>query len=202
MSEVNPFRRLRSVLLAPDQGEGGDPLALALVEAGRGDDAAFGEVFDLASPLVHGIVLRVVRDPAMAEEVTQEVFLELWRLAPRYETGRGSAKSWIATMAHRRAVDRVRSEQARRTRDERDAARTPRPFDHVVDDVTDRLDHGRLERAIESLSDTQWEAVRMAYYDGRTYREVATLLDVPEGTVKTRIRDGLIKLRDHFGVTP
>lgn len=203
MSDVNPFRRLRAV---PD----GDPpvddplreIDVALGRAGRGDEAAFAELYDRTSRLVYGIVVKVVRDPAMAEEVTQEVYLELWRLAPRYEPGRGSARSWIATIAHRRAVDRVRSEQARRDRDQRDAERTVRPYDEVSERVVDDLDEGRLRRALEALSETQWEAVRLAYYGGMTYREVAVLLEVPEGTIKTRIRDGLIKLRDHFEVTP
>ena len=178
-----------------------EALGLALAAAGRGDEAAFSQVYDLTSAMVHGIVLKVVRDPAMAEEVTQDVYLELWRLAPRYDAGRGSARSWVATMAHRRAVDRVRSEQARRDRDRAEGEKAARPFDQVAEEVTDRLDHGRLQRALRGLSDTQWEAVKLAYYGGKTYREVAVLLEVPEGTAKTRIRDGLIKLRDEFGVT-
>ena len=122
MNDVNPFHRLRAVPTAPDADQPEDPLAVALVAAGRGDDRAFAELYDLAAPLVHGIVLRVVPGPGDGRGgATQEVFVELWRLAPRYEAGRGSARAWIATMAHRRAVDRVRSEQARRNRDERDA---------------------------------------------------------------------------------
>jgi RNA polymerase sigma-70 factor (ECF subfamily) len=137
----------------------------------------------------------------MAEEVAQEVYIEVWRLAPRYDSDRGSARGWIATIAHRRAIDRVRSEQARRNRDEREGERVVRSFDQVADEVTDRSDCSRLRQAMSGLSDTQAEAVRLAYYEGKTYREVAILLDVPVGTAKTRIRDGLIKLRDEFGVT-
>lgn len=201
MTEVNPFRRLRAVGAAPVGDDPEQALGLALGRSGRGDEAAFTEVYDLTAPMVHGIVVQVVRDPAMAEEVTQEVFLELWRLAPRYEAGRGSARGWIATMAHRRAVDRVRSEQARRDRDEREGEKVVRAFDQVADEVTDRLDRSRLEQALAGLSEAQAEAVRLAYYGGKTYREVAILLAVPEGTAKTRIRDGLIKLRDEFEVT-
>lgn len=200
MTEANPFRPLRAVPQgrAPDVAGSIDG---AVRRAGRGDGSAFGELYDLTSRLVFGVVVQVVRDPAMAEEVAQEVYLELWRLAPRFDPGRGSARAWIAAIAHRRAVDRVRAEQARRDRDRRDAERTVRPFDEVAERVTDDLDRTRLQRALGTLSRPQWEAVRLAYYGGMTYREVAVLLQVPEGTVKTRIRDGLIKLRDHLGVT-
>ena len=194
MPEVNPLRRRRS---APEPDGG---LEALLQRAGRGDEAAFGEFYDQASATVHGIVLRVVRDPSMAEEVTQETFVELWRLAPRYDHSRGSAKSWAATVAHRRAVDRVRSEQASRRRDASDGRKRVRAFDSVAEDVIDKLDEARVRRALETLSPTQREAVTLAYYGGHTYREVAVLLEVPEGTVKTRIRDGLIKLRDQIGV--
>ena len=201
MNKANPLRRLRAVADGSGAADPDRALGSALVATGRGDEAAFSQVYDLTSAMVHGIVLKVIRDPAMAEEVTQDVYLELWRLAPRYDAGRGSARSWVATMAHRRAVDRVRAEQARRDRDRAEGEKAARPFDAVAEEVTDRLDHGRLQRALRGLSETQWEAVKLAYYGGKTYREVAVLLEVPEGTAKTRIRDGLIKLRDEFGVT-
>lgn len=171
-----------------------------LLRAARGDEAAFGRFYDLTASVVHGVVLRVVRDPSIAEEVTQDVYVELWRLAPRFDADRGSARSWAATVAHRRAVDRVRSEQARRDRESADATLRAVPVDSVSEEVDDRLDRSRVRRALDSLSDTQRQAVTLAYYGGHTYREVAALLDVPEGTIKTRIRDGLIKLRDQFGV--
>lgn len=172
-----------------------------LSAAGRGNEAAFSEFYDMTASLIYGVVLKVVRDPSMAEEITQETFVEIWRLAPRYDTTRGTAKSWCATIAHRRAVDRVRSEQARRNREERDHdRRVDTGHDTTSANVIDRLDHVRVRNALESLSETQREAVTIAYYQGRTYREVAALLDIPEGTAKTRIRDGLIRLRDHLGV--
>ena len=213
MADVNPLRRLRAVPDGPaeERGRSGPPpvdarvevddVAAALLDAGRGDEAAFGRFYDLTSRLVHGTVLRVVRDPSMADEITQEVYLELWRLAPRYDPGRGTATGWAATVAHRRAVDRVRSEQSRRNREEADAHRRDIPYDGVVEAVVDRFDESRVRRALATLSPVQRDAVTLAYYGGNTYREVAALLDVPEGTVKTRIRDGLIKLRDQFGVT-
>lgn len=173
----------------------------ALLRSGRGDEAAFAEFYDSAAGFVYGIVLKVIKDPAMSEEVSQEVFLDLWKLAPRFEPSKGSVKGWVSTIAHRKAVDRVRSEQSRRNRDEQDLRDRPRDYDVVVETVTQRMEYGDVAVALETLTDTQREAVTLAYYGGHTYREVAAMLAVPEGTIKTRIRDGLIKLRDQFGVT-
>ena len=177
-----------------------DPVADSLRRAGRGDEAAFAEFYGHVSSLVYGSVLKILRDPAMSEEVTQEVFVELWRLAPRFDGARGSARSWAATIAHRRAVDRVRSEQSSRNREMAESRRAERRRDDVADEVVDRLDRIRVVDALDELTEAQREAVTLAYYGGHTYREVAVLLGVPEGTVKTRIRDGLIKLRDLMGV--
>ncbi len=199
MDGVNPFRRLRAVPDAVAPGDGADEL---MSRVARGDQDAFSALYDLVAPRVHATVLRVLRDPAMSEEVTQEVMVELWRLAPRYEARRGGVRTWAATIAHRRAVDRVRSVQSSRSRDERDAvltAATHPGSDEVAEVVEDRIDRERVSRAMESLTTTQRESIEMAYWSGYTYREVAAVLDVPEGTVKTRIRDGLIRLRDHLG---
>lgn len=198
LTTVNPFARLRAV----SSDEPADPIGAALRAAGQGDEAAFAEFYDLTSALVYGIVVKVVRDPAISEEVTQEVFVEIWRLAPRFDERLGSPKSWAATIAHRRAVDRVRSEQSSRGRDQREYDQRAAPADVVSEEVIDLLDRSRVERALADLSDIQREAVTLAYYGGHTYREVAILLDVPEGTVKTRIRDGLGRLRDQLGVEP
>lgn len=174
-----------------------------MVRVARGDRSAFAELYDQLAPRVHAVVLAVVRDPSQAEEVTQEVMVELWRLAPRFDAARGSAASWAATVAHRRAVDRVRSTQASRDRDRRDArVRTAAaPHDDVVEQVEDRVDRERVAGALRTLTDTQRESIELAYFSGYTYREVAAVLDVAEGTVKTRIRDGLIRLRDALEVT-
>ena len=188
-------RRLRSVPI------GATPTDELLVRAGRGDEAAFAEVYDQLAGLVHGTVRRVLRDPAQSEEVTQEVFLELWRLAPRFDPAQGSARSWAATMAHRRAVDRVRAEEASRSRDQSDARSRRAATPDISEEIIDMTDRREVADALDGLTDTQREAVTLAYYGGHTYREVAALLDVPEGTVKTRIRDGLIRLRDRLGVT-
>ena len=177
-----------------------DPIGELLRRAGRGDQSAFAELYDALSPLVYGVVLKVVRDPSQAEEVAQEVFVELWRLAARFDGTKGSAKTWAATLAHRRAIDRVRSEQASRVRQDRDANQTVRPErDAVAAEVESSFDQVRVRRALMQLSELQREAVELAYFGGHTYREVAVLLDVAEGTVKSRIRDGMIRLRDELG---
>ncbi len=176
-----------------------DPAGALLVRAGRGDQTAFAELFDLLSPMVHGVVRKVVRDPAISDEVTQEVFVELWRLAARFDGTKGSARSWASTLAHRRAIDRVRSEQASRDRQDRDGAQTAVSHDTVAAEVEASMDQARVRRALTQLSELQREAVELAYFGGHTYREVAVLLGVAEGTVKSRIRDGLIRLRDELG---
>lgn len=196
--------------LQPRQAAGDAPespaadLQRALIQrVGRGDQAAFAELYDATAPLVHGVVRRIVRDPAHSEEVTQEVFVELWRIAPRFDADRGTVSAWVATIAHRRAVDRVRTEQAARDRVEREARKAERPEDVVADAVVDvdqrDFDRRRVRRALDRLTPMQREAVELAYFGGHTYREVAVLLDVPEGTIKTRIRDGMIRLRDELG---
>lgn len=193
-------RRLAAVP-PPDPGSmEDDDLMVAIA---RGDEGAFAELYDRMAAYVHGVTRRVVRDPAQAEEVTQEVFVEVWRTAARFDATRGSARTWVLTMAHRRAVDRVRSEQASRDRTDRVGSRDrDRPFDHVAEDVETRFEHQQVRSALDTLTALQREAIELAFYGGYTYREVAELLDTPLGTVKTRLRDGLIRLRDAMGVVP
>ena len=191
--------RRAPVGVAADTADVHDPLTALLRRAGRGDHGSFAELYDALAPLVHGVVLKVVRDPAQSEEVTQEVFVELWRLAARFDETRGSVRSWAATVAHRRAIDRVRSEQSSRDRAARQVSNIVRDHDDVTDEVESRLDRVRVRRALERLTGVQREAVELAYFGGHTYREVAVLLHVAEGTVKTRIRDGMIRLRDELG---
>ena len=179
-------------------GSLGDEIATEdlLVASGQGDEAAFATLYDRVSPQVLGVALRVLRDRSLAEEVTQEVLVEVWRKSDRFDPDRGSASGWITTLAHRRAVDRVRSEQAGRDRDDRVSRRDePRAFDAVADEVQVRLDHWQVRQALSTLTERQREAVELAYFAGHTYRDVARVLDIPEGTAKSRLRDGLLRLR-------
>lgn len=171
-----------------------------LKRVARGDEAAFATLYDLVSGRIYGLVLRVVRDPAMAEEVAQEAAVEVWRGAARFDPAKGSAVSWMLTIAHRRAVDRVRSEQAASDR-LRKAATSEVAYDDVVEQATTRIERQQVRRCINGLTDLQREAVLLAYYRGYTYREVSEVLGTPLPTVKTRMRDGLIRLRDCLGVT-
>lgn len=183
----------------PDEPDAGELLA----RVARGDEPAFERLYGLLIGPVYGLIRRVVRDAAQSEEVAQEVMVELWRTAPRYSPAKGSAMTWAMTLAHRRAVDRVRAAQAAADRDDRlgRRERASRPFDEVAEQVTTRLEQEQVRRCLGTLTSLQRESVLLAYYGGRTYREVGELLDTPLGTVKTRLRDGLIRLRDCLGVT-
>jgi RNA polymerase sigma-70 factor (ECF subfamily) len=202
MEPMSRFSAARTPGTEPGEwGVGRDPATL-LRRSAAGDESAFGELYDAVAPRVFGLVRRVVRDPAQAEEVTQEAFLEVWRTSSRFDPARGSALSWVLTIAHRRAVDRVRSAEAARGRDDRYSMLTAEvPHDSTAEGATLRLDAERVRRALARLTDSQREAVELAYLSGYTHTEVAALLDLPLGTAKTRIRDGLIRLRDTLGVT-
>lgn len=199
----SPQRRLSVVADSGDGGAESDSALEAVVSrVARGDEAAFEELFRRTAGSVLGLVRRVLRDPAQSEEVAQEVMVEVWRSATRFDASRGSATSWIMTMAHARAVDRVRSAQSARDREERVGRReTVREYDEVAEEVEVRMEQQAVRSCLGGLTDLQRESVQLAYYGGYTYREVAELLDVPLGTVKTRLRDGLIRLRDCLGVT-
>lgn len=167
-----------------------------------GDQTAFADLYDRTAARVLGLVRRVLIDAAQSEEVTQEVFLEIWQSSSRFDPNRGSATSWILTMAHRRAIDRVRSSQSGRDRDVRVGIRDfSRDYDDVAERAEIRLENERVGRAMERLSEVQRQAISLAYYDGLTQTEIAERLAVPLGTVKTRLRDGMIRLRDELGVT-
>lgn len=167
----------------------------------RGDDTAFTRLYDLLAPRVFGLARRVLRDPAQAEEMAQEVLVEVWRTASRFDAQRGSGLSWVLTIAHRRTVDRVRSEQAASDRLQKVAAASAHvPYDEVADQVSSRMERQQVRRCLDGLTGLQRQAITLAYYGGHTYREVATLLDAALPTVKTRMRDGLIRLRDCLNV--
>jgi len=167
-----------------------------LERVARGEHAAFEAVYDRHAATVYGMVARVLRDPAQSEEVAQEVLLEVWRTAGRYDPARGRPLTWILTMARRRAVDRVRAAQAAADRDLRYGARqNRRPYDEVSETVELRFEHQRVRRCLEALAPAQREPIDLAFYGGHTYREVSELLGLPAGTVKTRMRAGLLHLR-------
>ncbi|MEW2418705.1 ECF RNA polymerase sigma factor SigK [Streptomyces sp. NPDC046866] len=163
-----------------------------LLRVAAGDRDAFTRVYDAVSRPVAGLVTAVVRDEAQSEEVVQEVMVEVWRTAGRFRPERGSAMTWVLTLAHRRAVDRVRSARAQGERERRSALREwERPFDEVAEAVEQHLEHEQVWRCLGALSKAQRESVVLAYYGGLTYREVAAALEEPVGTVKARLRQGL-----------
>ncbi|WP_300678278.1 ECF RNA polymerase sigma factor SigK [Nocardioides sp.] len=177
-----------------------DPTEL-LRRSARGDEAAFASLYDLTSARAFGLAVQVLRDRSQAEEVVQEAYLEIWKTSARYDAARGSALSWILTIVHRRAVDRVRSSEASTRRDLAYHERNQT----VSHDVTAESAHASLEahrvrRALGTLTPVQREALELAYLRGYTHTEIADLLGLPLGTAKTRIRDGLIRLRDTLGV--
>ena len=185
-----------------DDARGDEPVPLdtLLAEVARGDHDAFESVYTRISAPVYGLARRVVRDPALAEEVAQEVLVGVWRTAARFDPARGSAMSWVMTLTHRRAVDRVRAEQAASDREIRARRAEPPPFDEVTEVVEDQMQAERVRRCMGTLTELQNEALRLSYYQGYTYGEVAKLLRVPLGTIKSRMRDGLIRMRDCLGV--
>lgn len=177
-----------------------DRLAERLLRAGWGDEAAFAELYDEVSHRVYGITLRVLRDPHQAEEASQEAFAEIWSKAGRFDPARGTALSWMLTLAHRRAVDQVRSSTAARRRDDtwsRLSGEDPRP-DATFDGVHTNLVARSVDTALACLPAAQRRAVELAYFEGHTYPDVARLMEAPLGTTKTRMRTALRRLRDQF----
>lgn len=177
-----------------------DAVGEAVRRCATGDHQAVATLYDLTSAKVYGLALRVLRNPAQAEEVTQEIYVEAWQNSGAFRSDRGSGLAWLLTITHRRAVDRVRSAQAAVRRDtvyglEALAGTPVDPADQAIATIA----ADRVRGAMRSLTDLQREALELAYFQGRTHSQVATELDVPLGTVKTRIRDGLTRLRSVLG---
>jgi RNA polymerase sigma-70 factor (ECF subfamily) len=166
----------------------------------RGDQDAFEQLYDRLAGPAYGVIRRVLRDPSQSEEVTQEVLLEVWRTAARFDPAMGGAATWVMTIAHRRAIDRVRSSAAATEREQKTAP-VNSLRDEVADEVEASLDRERVRRCLEGLTEVQRESITLAYYGGYSYRQVAELLSVTLGAIKTRIRDGLIRMRDCLGVS-
>ena len=187
----------------PEDGtEQVDHVGALLVRVAGGDQRAFADLYDMLSPRVFGLILRVLVDRAQSEEVLQEVFLEVWQSAGRFAPKRGQGRTWILTIAHRRAVDRVRSAQASTDRDVRAGFRELEvPHDGVAEEVELKIEGQRVAEALGRLPDAQREALTLAYYGGYSQSEIAALVGAPLGTVKTRMRDGLSRLRSDMGVT-
>ncbi|SDT19932.1 RNA polymerase sigma-70 factor, ECF subfamily [Microlunatus soli] len=178
-----------------------DLLADLVRRSALGHEDAFAELYDLTASRVYGVILRVLRSSDQAAEVTQEVFVEIWRTCTRYRLDRGTVLTWMLTIAHRRGVDRIRSAQSRTDREERYSRQTmAEPRDDVAESVEQRWDTDRVRAGLAQLTELQREAVTLAYFGGYSQSQIAGLLEIPLGTVKTRMRDGLIKLRDALEV--
>ncbi|WP_203138703.1 ECF RNA polymerase sigma factor SigK [Microbacterium sp. JZ31] len=179
-----------------------DHVGLLLVRIADGDQSAFADLYDMLSPRVFGLILRVLVDRAQSEEVLQEVFLEVWQSASRFAPNQGQGRSWILTIAHRRAIDRVRASQASTDRDTRIGIRDAGvAFDGVAEEIEMRLDAQQVVGALRGLPHAQREAIVLAYYGGYSQSEIAALVGAPLGTIKTRMRDGLSRLRTELGVS-
>lgn len=161
----------------------------------RYSEVALAEVYRRHGGAVYGLARRVLHNPAEAEDVTQEVFLRLWNRPDRFDAARGSLRSFLLAQAHGRAVDAVRSSSSRRLREARDAVRTAEAGYDLQHEVWDLAVADQVTRAMGNLPEEERRAIELAYFDGHTYREVAQLLDQPEGTVKSRIRNGMRRMR-------
>ncbi|WP_079072753.1 ECF RNA polymerase sigma factor SigK [Streptomyces canus] len=181
------------------RGESADDPELdqLLVHAADGDEEAFAGLYEALVHTVMGLACRVVQDKAQAEEVTQDVMVEVWRTAKQFQPARGAARNWVLTLAHRRAVDRVRSVTAGRARELRAAVREQeRSFDTVAEEVEVREEQRVVFRCLTQLARELRLPLVLAYYEGLTYAEVAEALSTPPGTIKSRMRQGLKRLYD------
>ena len=198
---MDPIRPVPSGVPSEEGAPAAADLGELLKLSARGDEPAFARLYDATSQRAYGLAVRVVRDPAQAEEVTQEAFLEIWKTSARFDPARGSAVSWMLTIVHRKAVDRVRSAEASSRRESTyHQHNQPIAHDATAEAAQASLEARRVRGALSALTGVQREALELAYFGGYTHTEVASMLDLPVGTAKTRIRDGLIRLRDAMGV--
>ncbi|WP_336632518.1 MULTISPECIES: ECF RNA polymerase sigma factor SigK [unclassified Microbacterium] len=185
-----------------EQSPGRDHAGEMLVRIAASDRDAFAQLYDMLSARVFGLILRVLVNRAQSEEVLQEVFLEVWQSASAFAPNKGQGRTWVMTIAHRRAVDRVRSSQSSSERDERVGLRDLHtPQEGVEDTVELRIESRRVARALDALPEPQREALTLAYFGGYSQSEISALTGAALGTVKTRMRDGLSRLRQEMGVT-
>ncbi|MGM1018157.1 MAG: ECF RNA polymerase sigma factor SigK [Actinomycetota bacterium] len=186
----------------PEDGTAQDDAAALLVRIASGDQAAFAELYDMLSSRAFGLILRVLVNRSQSEEVLQEVFLEIWQSASRFAPNRGQGRTWVMTIAHRRAVDRVRASQSSADRDVRAGLRDIGvAHDTVSEQVELGIEGEKVVAALSGLPDAQRETIVLAYYGGYSQSEISALLGAPLGTIKTRMRDGLTRLRMAMGVT-
>ena len=189
---TGPGHSIETMRLHRDHAHLSDEALVALVA--RSSDAALGELYDRYGAVAYGLAHRVVRDAALAEDVVQEAFLGVWRSAGRFVPERGKASTWIMTFVHRRAVDVVRREERRRGE----------PIDHAEQPATGstdevawlRFERERVQGALAQLPDQQREAIELAYYGGFTQAQLAERLGQPLGTIKSRVFNGLGRLRE------
>jgi RNA polymerase sigma factor (sigma-70 family) len=163
---------------------------------GAGDEVALGQVYEQYSSFVYGLAQRVIGDPRAAEDVSQEVFLYIWEHPEGFDPARGSLRTWLGTLAHRRAVDYVRREEARRRRNQREAGRRASYIPDVEEMATALVTAETVRNALDVLPDEQRRCIQLAYFGGKTYREVAEVLGIPEGTAKSRLRLGLRRIAE------
>ena len=185
----------------PENGDGADPASDLMCEVGTGSEAAFARLYDMLSARVFGLILRVLVNRSQSEEVLQEVFLEVWQSATTFDRDRGQARTWILTIAHRRAVDRVRASRASTDRDLRIGGREMHaPTASVAEEAELRIEGAKVSSLLLQLPEAQREALTLGYFGGYSQSEIAAITGCPLGTVKTRMRDGLSKLRSEMEV--
>ncbi|ARD42306.1 sigma-70 family RNA polymerase sigma factor [Actinomyces gaoshouyii] len=178
--------------------ERGDEVDALLARVAQGEEQAFAELYDAWAGRLLALIMRIVIDRAQSEEVLQEVMLEAWRRAPSFDPSRGTARAWLVTMARHRAIDRVRSAQAARDREDAWQAYLP-DADVTLAEVEERIEAGRVREALDTVGEPHRTTIALAYFTGLTHTEIAKRMGVPLGTVKSRIRDGMAKMRTHLG---